>query len=165
MIGSWLLDLTAIALLKNPDMSDFSVASRTPAKVGGHPSRPSRRVSPPGAHILVVLPVRLPGQRRLRRQDSSRHSARSSADTTRRSPEKPWSFPGSVDDDGRGYPVGSSGIRPSSFGKLAVGAVGIVFGDIGTSVLYAFQQVFAGPHDIGAETSRAYGAVSMIFGR
>ena len=57
----------------------------------------------------------------------------------------------------------ASGIRPSSFAKLAVGAVGIVFGDIGTSVLYAFQQVFAGPHDIGAETARAYGAVSMIF--
>ena len=29
---------------------------------------------------------------------------------------------------------------------LAVGAIGIVFGDIGTSPLYAFRETFVGPH-------------------
>ena len=31
---------------------------------------------------------------------------------------------------------------------LALSALGVVFGDIGTSPLYAFQTVFAAPHDI-----------------
>ncbi|HEX8216903.1 MAG TPA: KUP/HAK/KT family potassium transporter, partial [Allosphingosinicella sp.] len=30
--------------------------------------------------------------------------------------------------------------------KLTVGAIGIVFGDIGTSPLYAFRETFAGHH-------------------
>ena len=32
--------------------------------------------------------------------------------------------------------------------KLAVGAIGIVFGDIGTSPIYAFRETFAGHHPI-----------------
>ena len=32
--------------------------------------------------------------------------------------------------------------------KLAFGAIGIVFGDIGTSPLYAFRETFAGHHKL-----------------
>ena len=32
--------------------------------------------------------------------------------------------------------------------KLAVGAIGIVFGDIGTSPIYAFRETFAGHHTL-----------------
>lgn len=52
---------------------------------------------------------------------------------------------------------------PSGFGRLAVGAIGVVFGDIGTSPLYTFEEIFSGPHTIEVQTSRAMGAVSMIF--
>lgn len=44
-----------------------------------------------------------------------------------------------------------------------MGAIGVVFGDIGTSVLYAFEEIFSGPNVIDVQTSRAMGAVSMIF--
>lgn len=46
---------------------------------------------------------------------------------------------------------------------LAVGALGVVFGDIGTSPLYAFQEIFDGAHDIPVTDERVLGAVSMIF--
>ena len=36
---------------------------------------------------------------------------------------------------------------------LAVGAIGIVFGDIGTSPLYAFRETFAGTANIAIDAS------------
>ena len=40
----------------------------------------------------------------------------------------------------------------------------VVFGDIGTSPLYAFQTVFyAAPHDIAVDDLRLFGALSLIF--
>ena len=47
--------------------------------------------------------------------------------------------------------------------KLAVGAVGVVFGDIGTSPLYAFRETFAGHHSIEADQLHIYGALSLVF--
>ena len=48
---------------------------------------------------------------------------------------------------------------------LAVGALGIVFGDIGTSPLYTEQTVFNphDPHPIQASTENIFGIVSLIF--
>lgn len=42
-------------------------------------------------------------------------------------------------------------------------ALGVVFGDIGTSPLYAFQTIFAAPHDIGVNELRLFGALSLVF--
>ena len=47
--------------------------------------------------------------------------------------------------------------------KLAVGAVGVVFGDIGTSPLYAFRETFAGHHPIEADQLHIYGVLSLVF--
>ena len=47
--------------------------------------------------------------------------------------------------------------------KLAVGAIGIVFGDIGTSPLYAFRETFAGPHHLAIDDTNILGVVSLIF--
>jgi len=44
-----------------------------------------------------------------------------------------------------------------------MGALGVVFGDIGTSPLYAFQEIFAGAHAIPAVEHRVFGAVSLVF--
>lgn len=46
---------------------------------------------------------------------------------------------------------------------LGLGALGVVFGDIGTSPLYAFQSIFAGPHAIDVNEGRVLGAVSTVF--
>jgi KUP system potassium uptake protein len=46
---------------------------------------------------------------------------------------------------------------------LAVGAIGIVFGDIGTSPLYAFRETFVGPHPLALDTAHVLGVISLIF--
>ena len=50
-----------------------------------------------------------------------------------------------------------------SFGKLALGAVGIVFGDIGTSPIYAFRETFAGHHPINPDPVHIFGVLSLVF--
>jgi KUP system potassium uptake protein len=46
---------------------------------------------------------------------------------------------------------------------LAFGALGIVYGDIGTSPLYAFKECFFGPHSFPVTTSNVLGILSLIF--
>lgn len=53
--------------------------------------------------------------------------------------------------------------RSSAKLKLAVGAIGIVFGDIGTSPLYAFRETFVGPHPLALDDLHVLGVVSLIF--
>ena len=47
--------------------------------------------------------------------------------------------------------------------KLALGAIGIVFGDIGTSPLYAFRETFVGAHQLPLDADHVLGVVSLIF--
>uniref|UniRef100_S0DF20 Putative potassium transporter n=1 Tax=termite gut metagenome TaxID=433724 RepID=S0DF20_9ZZZZ len=47
--------------------------------------------------------------------------------------------------------------------KLAVGAIGVVFGDIGTSPLYAFRETFAGQHTLALDVPNIMGVVSLMF--
>ena len=47
--------------------------------------------------------------------------------------------------------------------KLAAGAIGIVFGDIGTSPLYAFRETFRGAHEMPIDNLHVLGVVSLIF--
>jgi KUP system potassium uptake protein len=47
--------------------------------------------------------------------------------------------------------------------KLTVGAIGIVFGDIGTSPLYAFRETFAGHHPLPVDRLHVFGVLSLIF--
>jgi KUP system potassium uptake protein len=50
-------------------------------------------------------------------------------------------------------------------GALAVGALGVVFGDIGTSPLYTVQTVFnpSDPHPVPVSAQNIFGIVSLIF--
>ena len=59
-------------------------------------------------------------------------------------------------------PAGGKG-HSGSKAALAVGAIGIVFGDIGTSPLYAFRETFAGPHPLALDNAHVLGVVSLIF--
>ena len=55
--------------------------------------------------------------------------------------------------------------RAAAQGALAVGALGVVFGDIGTSPLYTVQTVFNphDPHPVPVSTQNIFGVVSLIF--
>jgi len=46
---------------------------------------------------------------------------------------------------------------------LALGALGVVYGDIGTSPLYALRQAFHGTHPMPLNTENVLGVLSMIF--
>src|SRR6202000_929184 len=50
-------------------------------------------------------------------------------------------------------------------GALELGALGVVFGDIGTSPLYTVQTVFSpsDPHRVPVTTQNVYGVISLIF--
>jgi KUP system potassium uptake protein len=57
----------------------------------------------------------------------------------------------------------STGHAEGSLTKLAIGAIGIVFGDIGTSPIYAFRETFAGHHTLDVDQLHIYGVLSLIF--
>lgn len=61
------------------------------------------------------------------------------------------------------HPAGTGAGHASSKAALAVGAIGIVFGDIGTSPLYAFRETFAGPHPLALDQAHVLGVISLIF--
>ena len=46
---------------------------------------------------------------------------------------------------------------------LAVAAIGVVFGDIGTSPLYTLKEVFAGHHPLSVTPDNVMGILSLIF--
>src|SRR5574343_941273 len=51
-----------------------------------------------------------------------------------------------------------------SLQALSLAALGIVFGDIGTSPLYAFEQVFANDiHSVPVSEANIYGVLSLFF--
>ena len=47
--------------------------------------------------------------------------------------------------------------------KLAIGAIGVVFGDIGTSPIYSFRETFAGHHPLTPDQFHIHAVLSMIF--
>ena len=47
--------------------------------------------------------------------------------------------------------------------KLALAAIGIVYGDIGTSPIYAFRETFAGHHTLVVDQLHVHGVLSLIF--
>jgi KUP system potassium uptake protein len=56
-----------------------------------------------------------------------------------------------------------NGRGSSSSRALALGALGVVFGDIGTSPLYVLQTVFASGHGVHPTPDEVYGVISLIF--
>lgn len=52
---------------------------------------------------------------------------------------------------------------PQGMVKLAMGAIGVVFGDIGTSPLYALKETFTGHHKMPADDLHVFGVMSLVF--
>ena len=55
--------------------------------------------------------------------------------------------------------------RSPARSALTIGALGVVFGDIGTSPLYTIQTVFnpGDPHPVPVTQDNVYGVISLIF--
>src|SRR5437870_2337350 len=60
-------------------------------------------------------------------------------------------------------PHTAGGGHASSFRLLAIGALGVVYGDIGTSPLYAIRECFAGPHAAALNPVNVLGVMSLVF--
>lgn len=48
-------------------------------------------------------------------------------------------------------------------GKLILGAIGVVYGDIGTSPLYAIKETFGGHHPLTVDAGSVMGVLSLMF--
>ncbi len=62
--------------------------------------------------------------------------------------------------------AGHDGAHPGGVIALAIGAIGVVFGDIGTSPLYAFRETFASHHGvpgIQVDPVHIHGVLSLVF--
>jgi KUP system potassium uptake protein len=53
--------------------------------------------------------------------------------------------------------------RQSRLGVLVLAALGVVYGDIGTSPLYAFKEAFAGAHGLEATEANVLATLSIMF--
>lgn len=53
--------------------------------------------------------------------------------------------------------------QPHGIGALTLGAIGVVFGDIGTSPLYALKETFAGHHPLPIDRLHVLGVLSLVF--
>ena len=85
-----------------------------------------------------------------------------SALALRASPSAAWQMASGVahaDEESEGH----SHVGQKATLKLVVGAVGIVFGDIGTSPLYAFKEAFGGAHALPLSEANVLGVLSLIF--
>ena len=49
------------------------------------------------------------------------------------------------------------------FAVLGIAVLGVVYGDIGTSPIYALRETFAGKHPIPVDTENVLGVLSLIF--
>ena len=72
--------------------------------------------------------------------------------------------PGSRAASDRSGPREPGGHHGAGIGVLTLGALGVVFGDIGTSPLYALQTVFHADHgSVPTSQSAVYGVLSLVF--
>ena len=64
-------------------------------------------------------------------------------------------------------PTGSDahghGGKRQGLARLSLGAIGVVYGDIGTSPLYSMKEVFIGHHPLAVDSLHILGALSLIF--
>ena len=70
------------------------------------------------------------------------------------------------DGEATGHHIDSHGHHHGGIVALAIGAVGVVFGDIGTSPIYAFRETFASHHGapgIQVDPVHIHGVLSLVF--
>jgi KUP system potassium uptake protein len=71
---------------------------------------------------------------------------------------------GHASDDGTSAPGATEGVHRTGRATVVLAALGVVFGDIGTSPLYALQTAFSVDHGAVRPTpDDVYGVISLIF--
>lgn len=60
-------------------------------------------------------------------------------------------------------PAHAAAPRGAYLAALSLGALGVVYGDIGTSPLYAIREVFLDEHDVGVTPANILGVLSLVF--
>jgi KUP system potassium uptake protein len=65
-----------------------------------------------------------------------------------------------IQEDGRGHAPQADTF--ADLAKLSIGALGIVYGDIGTSPLYAIKECFAGEHGLPVTPANVLGILSLV---
>ncbi|MFN2562154.1 MAG: potassium transporter Kup [Jatrophihabitans sp.] len=99
-----------------------------------------------------------PGRGRAEATDAS--VAAASPENAAREPASPRAVDAGGPSGGRAHPAAHG----AGLIGLAVGALGVVFGDIGTSPLYALQTVFAlEGHAVKPTPGDVYGVISLVF--
>uniref|UniRef100_A0A7V4XSD6 Probable potassium transport system protein Kup n=1 Tax=Acidobacterium capsulatum TaxID=33075 RepID=A0A7V4XSD6_9BACT len=63
----------------------------------------------------------------------------------------------------KSFPEGSSQSRDRMSAALALAVLGVVYGDIGTSPIYALQQCFIGDHPLPVSQGNVLGLLSLVF--
>lgn len=53
--------------------------------------------------------------------------------------------------------------RSQPLPALVIGALGVVYGDVGTSPLYTMKEIFSGPHGVQPSAENVLGILSLIF--
>jgi KUP system potassium uptake protein len=76
--------------------------------------------------------------------------------------ESKIAIPNGMDPGRRCMPGEFVSAKKSSLAALTLGAIGVVYGDIGTSVLYAMKEVFGSGH-VPFTTDNVYGILSIFF--
>jgi KUP system potassium uptake protein len=61
---------------------------------------------------------------------------------------------------GHGHPLDNP--KGKDLAKLSLGALGVVYGDIGTSPLYSIRECFHGPHAVTVTQGHVYGVLSLV---
>ncbi len=61
------------------------------------------------------------------------------------------------------HPAGRGAARGRALLTLSLGALGVVYGDIGTSPLYALKECFSGPHAVAPTPENVMGVLSLVF--
>jgi KUP system potassium uptake protein len=69
----------------------------------------------------------------------------------------------SVEVHGTHVSADTAGPQGARLATLSLAALGVVYGDIGTSPLYALRECFHGPHAIAATEANIFGVLSMVF--
>ncbi|TMH33482.1 MAG: potassium transporter Kup [Betaproteobacteria bacterium] len=62
-----------------------------------------------------------------------------------------------------GVATAAIGAGHKSLAPLVIGAMGVVYGDIGTSPLYTLRECFTGPHGLALTPDNVLGILSLIF--
>ena len=65
--------------------------------------------------------------------------------------------------DAASPPAPPGPVAHAGAGALALGALGVVFGDIGTSPLYAMKETFSEEHGLTPDPGSVYGVLSLVF--